>query len=59
MQATESRRNSHRMVEDVVGAGHPGEQAPMPGTRWLSGPDRLTTPSYGGTPSATCWPAYA
>lgn len=32
-------------------------RAPIPGTAWESGPDRLMMATYGSSPSATCCPA--
>ena len=42
--------------DEVVQAHQPREPHPDPGSTWASGPARFSTPTYGGTPSATCWP---
>ena len=56
MHATESSMNSTRMPRRSSAPTALAAAAPIPGTRWARGPARFTMATYGGTPSATCWP---
>ena len=49
--------NSKRIVSKSSNPPMRAMPTPMPGITCASGPARLRMPRYGGTPSATCWPA--
>ena len=59
MAAIAKNMRNTRMPTTWSTPTQPDSAAPMPGMRCASGPARLTTATYGGTPSATCWPPYA